>query len=617
MKVMDSILSHRNKSSLLKISQTRNYALYEPLFFSQIEATALSFAQKIERNYSDIIEILLNYETFEVANDEIERTLDLFKNLNENKKYFAVRIGDIASFLPKYQPLYALSCFVLVPSLMATGVHFRIPHCMKFFFQDLFNLLTIKDFFPNVFVSSKERLGFLEERAAIKINEKKQETFPITEAVIFTGTSNHAEQLRLVFDKRTLFIANGSGHNPIVISKDANIKNAVNATLKLQLYNQGQDCAAPNAILVHRDIYSQFLQEIRYKISNVKVGPYKNKDCKVGPITDPSELVRLQSLLIENQRWIDESTPGLIESKNAILYPTIICKPLKEGGNYNEAFAPIFFIQVYESEAELYLYFENENYARNAMYITVYGTSPYVDSLTKKKISGKIIHDKNTILHNINLHEKGVERGTQPYGGYGYAASSLSINGKITCKPTLPQRDLYNEIVLPLVNLRKTKLKQDSIINMDKLITKDINKILRIKPAKVSNSASVKENFYIDLTKINKEKHYLFVDYKDLFILLDKPNIAFIANLSPKDISQIRLLHKYLSDRNNNDPKEIKEFIYSITKKSEYTAEQNKTVQLKFFKQIYQLLLEKDHGPRLATFFAEADRDHILRLIDV
>ena len=98
-------------------------------------------------------------------------------------------------------------------------------------------------------------------------------------SVIFTGTSHHANQLRRVFDQRTLFITNGAGHNPIVVGTGANISAAVDATLSVSLYNQGQDCAAPNSVLVLQDVYDEFIQYLRKKVLAVSVGHYSNREC--------------------------------------------------------------------------------------------------------------------------------------------------------------------------------------------------------------------------------------------------------------------------------------------------------------------------------------------------
>lgn len=424
---------------------------------------------------------------------------------------------------------------------MASEVHFRIPHSMRKFFPKLLTALNIHHRFPNVVVSHKERLEFLKERSSLRVNPKTQESWPVTDAVIFTGTSNHADRLRLVFDHRTLFIANGAGHNPIVVSEDADIQNAVEAVLALQLYNQGQDCAAPNAILVHKNIYPVFLRLLEEGLRSVRVGHYRDRSCRVGPISEPEDLVRIQSLLIEHRAWIDPSTPGVVRSNDAILEPTIICKPLKEGGNFTEVFAPIVFLQRYEEDSDLALYFESPHYARNAMYVSLYGTSDYVSKLMGREIGGKVLHENGSLLHNTHLHQKGVERGTQPYGGCGYNASNLSINGKIICKPTLPQRDIYEWIAKPLLRGKARDRHKAILRRVTKVQQKDVQKLLGLKTLQTQekNSAVPSGTSYVDSHAIKGEgRRYIRVGTEHTFHLLDKPNVEHIASLEPKDLQR-------------------------------------------------------------------------------
>lgn len=143
----------------------------------------------------------------------------------------------------------------------------------------MLSLLNFEKLVPNAKISDLERLSFLKDRSAIRRNSRSGETEPVTAAVIFTGTSHHANQLRRVFDQRTLFITNGAGHNPIVVGTGANISAAVDATLSVSLYNQGQDCAAPNSVLVLQDVYDEFIQYLRKKVLAVSVGHYSNREC--------------------------------------------------------------------------------------------------------------------------------------------------------------------------------------------------------------------------------------------------------------------------------------------------------------------------------------------------
>jgi acyl-CoA reductase-like NAD-dependent aldehyde dehydrogenase len=599
----------------------RGFAPFTPLDFEKIDKKAHKLADTIEKRFEALAHILLEYESYEVVCDEVSRTLDLLRSLKENEEYFKLRTGEVTAFLPRNQPLYALSCFVLIPSLMASEVHFRIPHSMRHFFPKLLALLDIYESFPNVIVSNKERNEFMSERSALRVDPKTEETYPVTDVVIFTGTSVHADQLRLVFDERTLFIANGSGHNPVIVSKDADLHKAVEAVLTLQLYNQGQDCAAPNAVLIHKDVFRDFLRFIRDEIRTVRVGQYSDKSCRVGPISDPKDLVRVEDILIRHREWLDPTTPGIIRAYDAILEPTIICKPLSTGGNFSEVFAPVIFLQQYEKDEDLALYFENQAYSQNAMYVSIYGTSDYAEKLVSLKVDGKQLHDRTTVLHNTHLHAPWMERGTQPYGGYGYGASNLSINGKIMPKPTLPQRDIFQWKVKPLLG-KDTKALQADLRRFSKTELKDVQKLLRLKSAEeavqVKNTGDGSmSDFYVDYKALEAgERRYIKVTPDHAYRLLETPNTEYIAKLSPSDLTLIRAVRNILQ----KPPEALEEFttaLYALPKKPKASDVENRTAQLRMFQNLYQLLLKKERGPRLAQFLQDIDREKACELLDV
>lgn len=71
-------------------------------------------------------------------------------------------------------------------------------------------------------------------------------------------------------NSRHLFLSlNGAGHNPIVVTETANVEHAVESTLRVTLQNQGQDCAGPNAILVHDSKLSEFKHILKRKLKQL------------------------------------------------------------------------------------------------------------------------------------------------------------------------------------------------------------------------------------------------------------------------------------------------------------------------------------------------------------
>ncbi len=596
-----------------------DHSYLSPINFSKVNKTALDFTNHLEQNFEKIADVLLEYESFEVVQDEYNRTMDLFRSLEENKDYFALRVGEVTSFLPRNQPLYAFSCFVILPSLMSTNVHFRIPHSTRSFFPQLLQVLEINKFFPNIIVSKKERLEFLEERTALLMDPETKESVPVTDVVIFTGTPNHAEKLRHIFDLKTLFISNGSGHNPIVVAENSNMDAAVAASIKLQLYNQGQDCAAPNSVLVHASVYKSFLSILRNEISKVKIGPYRDRLSRVGPISEAEDLKRIEELLVDNRVWIDQSTKGVIRTADTIVEPTIICKPLKDGGNFKEVFAPIFFVQEYETDDDLSIYFEDKQYAKNAMYVTLYGDSVYIQNLVNGNLENIKLHTKETFLHNTHLHASGVERGTQPYGGYGLGASSISLNGKIIPRPTCPQRDIYEYLVKPLIEFNEVNFWKEKHSRATNHLTKNISKLMGLKLNSCAEHKEVLSGFnYLDLQSVkNENKRYIEITSRQVFNLLEYPNAEIISRLNPTDQEHVNILLNFLKNNKEINLDEFTTFLYAITKKAGLSEKENTAQQLHFFQNIYQLLFGKEVGPRLPQFLIDADREKIYELLNV
>jgi len=461
--------------------------LREEMNLDDILKRSHDIAQHIRWSKDTIISILTNYETYLVAQDEIERTLDLLENLDENSEYFqGVKVNKTVVFLPSNQPLYAFFCFAVIPSFMSLEVCVRMPKDMNGFFRQMMMAIELEDRFNNIKIIESERNEFLSQATSTRIDEKTNQKIPTASAVIFTGKTKNADRMRKLFSSQTLFIANGSGHNPVIITESADIKQAIHSVLKLQLYNQGQDCAAPNSILVYRKIYDIFLTELKKALSKVGIGNYRDSNTLVGPITKLDNLKQIQNILIKNYQWIDGDIGAVIDIKKKIVFPVIIKKPLEHGGNYTESFAPVFFIQKYENENELSLYFENDTYRKNAMYLTIFGKSTYFED----KIKNDLFFQKNygIIIQNTNLHASGVERGVNQYGGYGRGASYLSINGIVRPQPTLPQRDIYEILIkknMEGFGMKKEKIDKNKILKQKKHWSQEyVDKILEKFPDK-------------------------------------------------------------------------------------------------------------------------------------
>jgi lysyl-tRNA synthetase, class I len=401
-----------------------------PVSFAAVQRTTAAFVDHLSRHSNEIARSLSGFECFNVAEDEVRRCTELLNNIELNKEYFQFAVRGVTAFLPLNQPLYATVCFGAVPSLMADEVWVRPPTAMQAHYRLLVEALDLERHFPNLHVSYEEKDEFLARRA------------PVTDAVIFTGTPENALKVHSKFLKRALFILNGAGHNPLVVSASADTRQAVDSALRVVLYNQGQDCAGPNAILVHEARYQEFVSTLRRELEDIAhlVGPYEQPQNIVGPNSDPDHAVKISRIFREARAYCTYG--GEINPVTGLIRPTIFEKALSHGGNYREFFAPVFFIQRYERDEELALYFNNPQYHPNAMYISLFGDSVYVRRLIDE---GR--QPIETVLHGVDLHQ--TEKGYLPYGGMGPTASCLFVNGERKLGATLPQRDIYRHLVAP------------------------------------------------------------------------------------------------------------------------------------------------------------------------
>jgi len=276
--------------------------------------------------------------------------------------------------------------------------------------------LKMAQFFPDVHILRAERRLFVDGYASV------------SDVILFTGKFKNA----LYIKKHcpfSLFIYNGAGINPILISQNANLDIAVRKTLEMRVFNSGQDCAGPDAILIDEKILSTFLEKLFKLLDKIKVGNYKNRKVKVGKFIDQERIPSIEKLINKFKKSIVYG--GKIDHKNSIAYPTVILNNLKNNRfKYIEFFAPIFNILPYNSDKQLDLFFQDKRYLRNAMYVSVFGDLDYAEKIRKSVIiKNKIVND--------------VEEGNKAYGGYGKCANFISYGNKFFHRPILISKEIH------------------------------------------------------------------------------------------------------------------------------------------------------------------------------
>lgn len=400
----------------------------EPIDWLKTKRIATDFSGFLKENKEELAEILMTSECYNVAIDEIDRSIDLLDNIDSNKDYFSKKVNLSAASLPLNQPLYATVCFGLIPALMSKRSITRPPTANHNLFRKLDDFLNLSERFSGFEYSFDSREDF--------IKSVKDEC----DVFVYTGTFANGKKINKQLNKECLFVLNGAGHNPVVVTPEADLDKAAKSIASLCFQNQGQDCAAPNSILIHEDIKGVILEKISrlFQDAENRSGKFDNKANIIGNNTRVEDSLKHAKRVFDNREFLVAG--GDVNPATGLIKPVMFVKPLEKGGNYEEFFAPVIMLQTYKDDQELLGYFKKSDYKRNAMYATFFGKSSVGEHLIE---SG--LHTEENILINTDLHIE--EHGYLPYGGKGVEASCLIFQGNVIPGATLPQRDIYERLI--------------------------------------------------------------------------------------------------------------------------------------------------------------------------
>ena len=103
----------------------------------------------------------------------------------------------------------------------------------------------------------------------------------------------------------------------------------------------------------------------------------------------------------------------------------------------------------------------------------------------------------------------------------------------------------------------------------------------------------------------------------EAIVLNNSINTEYANSLTDIRNERINRLKVELEKNKEATIEELDELVYGIPKSPDLSEEELKKEQRAFFKDVYNLLIGKDTGPRLGTFLWAADREQVLRLLSV
>ena len=104
---------------------------------------------------------------------------------------------------------------------------------------------------------------------------------------ILSGAANQLKKVTLEL----------GGKSPLIIFEDADINNAVSASLLANFYTQGEVCSNGTRVFVHRNILDSFVKQLKERTEKIKVGDPTDPETQMGALISKAHLDKVMRFI--------------------------------------------------------------------------------------------------------------------------------------------------------------------------------------------------------------------------------------------------------------------------------------------------------------------------------
>jgi alpha-ketoglutaric semialdehyde dehydrogenase len=116
---------------------------------------------------------------------------------------------------------------------------------------------------------------------------------PLVNALSFTGSQATGEQiLRSTAARSAKVQLEMGGKNALVVMADADMDIAIECAIQGSFFSTGQRCTASSRLIVESSIHDVFVQKMRHRMAELKVGPAIERGIDIGPVVDAQQLAQ-------------------------------------------------------------------------------------------------------------------------------------------------------------------------------------------------------------------------------------------------------------------------------------------------------------------------------------
>lgn len=146
------------------------------------------------------------------------------------------------------------------------------------------------------------------------------------------------------------------GNAPFIVFNSANVEKAVEGAMASKFRNCGQTCVSANRFFIQEEIYDQFIDMLKAKVSALKLGPGCNSDVQIGPLINKMQFKKVSSF-VDDARSKNATVIAGGKSRSEIgelfYEPTIVTNVPTDAKIYNdEVFGPVVTVIKFKDEAE-------------------------------------------------------------------------------------------------------------------------------------------------------------------------------------------------------------------------------------------------------------------------
>ena len=187
------------------------------------------------------------------------------------------------------------------------------------------------------------------------------------------------------------------GQNPLIILRDANVDDAVNAAAFGAFLHQGQICMSTRRVIVEKPMAEEFTKKFVKKISTLRVGNPKEPDTIIGPLINKQQLNQVKKSV---EAAVGDGAKVLCGGKSDGLcyYPTVLTN-VKPGTpfSYEETFGPVVSVMEAKDEEEAVAIANGTMYGLSA---SVFTRDLAKGLAVAERIESGIVHINDQTVHD-------------------------------------------------------------------------------------------------------------------------------------------------------------------------------------------------------------------------